>query len=102
MWSSFMNIVLCFEFFDPTHINYTSCRIGYPSWVCYTISPMAISTNNRSINIPNFDDVRQSEGFKNVSLGNVLSAKAPDEKIPFISKDDLAIYSKYRNAAFEV
>jgi len=63
---------------------------------------MDILTNNRSINIPNFDDVRQSEGFKNVSLGNVLSAKAPDEKIPFISVDDLPIYSKYRDAAFEV
>jgi len=51
---------------------------------------------------PNYDDIRQTEGFKNVSLGNVLSAKAPDEKIPFISDDDLAIYQKYRDPAFEV
>ena len=34
--------------------------------------------------------------------GNVLSAKAPDEKIPFISDSDLALYQKYRDAAFEV
>jgi dipeptidyl-peptidase-3 len=54
------------------------------------------------INIPNFDDIRQNDGFKNVSLGNVLSAKAPDEKIPFISDADLEIYQKYRDAAFEV
>ncbi|KAK3330376.1 putative dipeptidylpeptidase III [Apodospora peruviana] len=54
------------------------------------------------INIPNYDDIRQSEGFKNVSLGNVLSAKAPDEKIPFIKNEDLAIYQKHRDAAFEV
>jgi dipeptidyl-peptidase-3 len=32
----------------------------------------------------------------------VLSAKAPNEKIPFISEADLAIYQKYRDAAFEV
>jgi dipeptidyl-peptidase-3 len=51
---------------------------------------------------PNYDDIRQSEGFKNVSLGNVLSAKAPNEKIPFISEADLSIYQKYRDAAFEV
>jgi dipeptidyl-peptidase-3 len=31
-----------------------------------------------------------------------LSAKAPDEKIPFISESDLALYQKYREAAFEV
>lgn len=46
--------------------------------------------------------VRQSEGFKNVSLGNVLSAKAPNEKIPFIAEKDLEVYKKCRDAAFEV
>jgi dipeptidyl-peptidase-3 len=35
-------------------------------------------------------------------LGNVLSAKAPNEKIPFISEADLPIYQKYRDPAFEV
>jgi dipeptidyl-peptidase-3 len=54
------------------------------------------------INIPNYDDIRQNLGFKNVSLGNVLSAKAPDEKIPFIKDSDLSIYQKYRDPAFEV
>lgn len=54
------------------------------------------------INIPNYDDIRQTEGFKNVSLGNVLSAKAPDEKIPFIREEDLNVYRKYRDASFEV
>lgn len=54
------------------------------------------------INIPNYDDIRQEFGFKNVSLGNVLSAKAPDEKIPFIKDSDLALYQKYRDQAFEV
>ncbi|KAI1023485.1 hypothetical protein LB503_001007 [Fusarium chuoi] len=51
---------------------------------------------------PNYDDIRQTEGFKNVSLGNVLSAKAPDEKIPFIRDEDLEVYKKQRDASFEV
>ncbi|EOO02123.1 putative dipeptidyl-peptidase 3 protein [Phaeoacremonium minimum UCRPA7] len=54
------------------------------------------------INIPNYDDIRQSDGFKNVSLGNVLSAKAPNEKIPFIRDEDLEVYQKYRDGSFEV
>jgi len=54
------------------------------------------------INIPNYDDIRQTEGFKNVSLGNVMSAKAPNEKIPFIREEDLEVYQKYRDASFEV
>jgi dipeptidyl-peptidase-3 len=32
----------------------------------------------------------------------VLSAKAPDEKIPFIKDEDLEVYKKYRDVAFEV
>jgi dipeptidyl-peptidase III len=55
-----------------------------------------------TVHSPNYDDIRQTEGFKNVSLGNVLSAKAPNEKIPFIREEDLEVYRKYRDASFEV
>ncbi|KAI4155273.1 MAG: hypothetical protein LQ340_001106, partial [Diploschistes diacapsis] len=54
------------------------------------------------INIPNYDDIRQAVGFKNVSLGNVLGAKSPNEPVPFIDADDLDAYTKHRDAAFEV
>ncbi|KAL9595132.1 MAG: hypothetical protein Q9219_006620 [cf. Caloplaca sp. 3 TL-2023] len=54
------------------------------------------------INIPNYNDIRQEIGFKNVSLGNVLSAKAPNEPIPFIHPRDLDVYQANRDQAFEV
>lgn len=54
------------------------------------------------INIPNYDDIRQNLGFKNVSLGNVLSAKSPNEPIPFIRAEDDEVYRSFRDPAFEV
>lgn len=53
-------------------------------------------------NQTSYYEIREKNGFKNVSLANILAAKAPDEVITFIHPDDIELYNKWDNRAFEL
>lgn len=76
--------------------------LNKPDFTSLEVLSFATAGVPAGINIPNYSDITQIYGSKNVSLGNVISAQAPNEKFPFLRPNDLELYKKYRNLSFEV
>ena len=57
------------------------------------------------INIPNYNEVRQSDGFKNVNLGNRIEAGykvSEDTKVSFVSEEDGDYIKKFKLKSYKV
>ncbi|TDL27464.1 dipeptidyl-peptidase III [Rickenella mellea] len=73
-----------------------------PDFTALEVVSFATGGIPAGINIPNYYDIRESLGFKNVSLANILAAKAPNEELTFIHPDDATLYNAWDNKAFEL
>ncbi|KAH6918593.1 dipeptidyl peptidase III [Coprinopsis sp. MPI-PUGE-AT-0042] len=73
-----------------------------PDFTALEILTFATGGIPAGINIPNYYDIRESTGFKNVSLANILAAKAPNEELTFIHPDDVKLYNDWDSRAFEL
>ncbi|KAF9532974.1 aflatoxin-detoxifizyme [Crepidotus variabilis] len=73
-----------------------------PDFTALEVVTFATGGIPAGINIPNYYDIRESTGFKNVSLANILAAKAPNEELTFIHPDDVKLYNEWDSRAFEL
>ena len=86
----------------PWNKNFEKDVFTPPDFTSLEVLTFAGSGCPAGINIPNYDKIRINIGFKNVSLGNVLSAKSSNEKTSFIEDNLQELYEKYRVDSFEV
>lgn len=87
----------------PWGKDFEKDKFSKPDFISIDVMAFAGSGVPRGMSIPiTYEELRNRDGFKNLTLGNVLSCRFKSSKYPFLSLEDQEIMEKYRDPAFKV
>ena len=101
-FSAFVNAAPEFIKDLPWGKDYEVDKFQSPDFTSLQVLSFATGGIPAGINIPNSAEIRENTGFKNVSLANILSAKAAGEVVTFIAPEERELYEKWEGKAFAV
>ncbi|OQV25420.1 Dipeptidyl peptidase 3 [Hypsibius exemplaris] len=73
-----------------------------PDYTDLTVISYANGWPPSAINIPNYNEIRQNEGFKNVNLGNAIAATLTARPLHYLSASDEFLLKSNRTRVFDV
>ncbi|CAF3772251.1 unnamed protein product [Rotaria socialis] len=73
-----------------------------PNFSAFDVLTYATSYLPRGINIPNYKDVKEEVGFKNLTITNAMFARIGAKGGPFLSDSDHQLREKFGAAALEI
>lgn len=114
-WTSMMNRKLSEKFQNlvqdaenflvelPWGKDFEKDKFSKPDFTSIDVMAFAGSTVPVGLSIPiTYEELRHDDGFKNLTLGNVLNTRFKSDNYPFLSVEDQELMKKYKAPSFKV